>query len=72
MSFENALVEDAIIVGTVKRFKGLESQVLFLWGLEGIEQESDRELLYVGLTRAKGRLFCVGASEKISRLFPTV
>ena len=68
-SFEKALVEDAVIADTVKRFKGLESQVVFLWGLEGLEPDVDREILYVGLTRAKGRLVCVGAKVDTDSLF---
>jgi hypothetical protein len=47
----------------VARFKGLERAVLFLWGLDEIDPYRDRELLYVGMSRAKGRLTLVGAES---------
>ena len=48
-----------IKVSTVKRFKGLESQVLIVWGLEELPKHQQRELKYVGLTRAKSLLYAI-------------
>ena len=46
-------------VSTVKRFKGLESLVLILWGVRDIPEHLRKEIQYVGLTRAKSRCFLV-------------
>ena len=46
-------------VSTVKRFKGLESLVLILWGIRDIPEHLRKEIQYVGLTRAKSRCFLV-------------
>ena len=48
---------------TVRRFKGLEAPIVFLWGADRLQLPDDRELLYVGLSRAKSRLYIVGTSS---------
>lgn len=48
-----------IKVSTVKRFKGLESQVLIVWGLKELPEHAQREMSYVGLTRAKSILYTI-------------
>ncbi len=48
-------------VDTVKRFKGLEADVVFLWGLDVVALGERREVLYVGTSRAKSRLILVGS-----------
>ena len=45
---------------TVNRFKGLEASIVFLWGLDGIDAVMQREVLYVGMTRAKSLVYLVG------------
>ncbi len=45
---------------TVNRFKGLEAGIVFLWGLDGIDPSMQREVLYVGMTRAKSLVYLVG------------
>ncbi|MEQ1936247.1 MAG: ATP-binding domain-containing protein, partial [Fimbriimonadaceae bacterium] len=35
------------------RFKGLESPIVILWGLDSIDKPKRLELLYVGFSRAK-------------------
>lgn len=50
-------------VDTVRRFKGLEGDVVFLWGIDDLQLPNDKELLYVGISRTKSRLFVVGARE---------
>lgn len=59
-SFEEHRQQDTLLVDTVMRFKGLEADAVFVWGLDDIEPQERRELLYVALTRAKSRLYLVG------------
>lgn len=48
-----------VTLETVARFKGLESEVVILWGLDDLPSDERRETLYVGLSRAKSILaFC--------------
>lgn len=68
---------DAVVLMTVHSAKGLEFPVVFLPGLEdGIfpssqantdeeELEEERRLAYVAVTRAKDRLFCTYAHERL-------
>lgn len=48
--------ENAVLIDTIQRFKGLESAVVILWGLDGVDLRSSEELLYVGMSRAKSML----------------
>lgn len=45
---------------TIQRFKGLESSIVILWGLDTIDLFQRQELLYVGMSRAKLLLVIVG------------
>ena len=68
---------DAVVLMTIHSAKGLEFPVVFLPGMEegifpGIqvasdpnELEEERRLAYVAITRAKTRLFCLHARERI-------
>jgi hypothetical protein len=58
-----------ITVDTVARFKGLEAAVVLLCGFENATSTADKELLYVGLSRAKSRVVLVGSGEAIRRNF---
>ncbi|MCX8123573.1 MAG: UvrD-helicase domain-containing protein [Spirochaetes bacterium] len=74
----NGTVQDAVTLMTVHNAKGLEFPVVFLTGMEeglfphanasdteeGIEEE--RRLCYVGMTRAKDRLFITSAELRRS------
>lgn len=60
-SFEEHNASSAVIVDTVKRFKGLERNVVFLW-IDDVTLASEREL-YVGISRAKSILYLVGNSS---------
>lgn len=60
--------QDGILLDTVKRFKGLETAVLVLWGIEDILPNRDREVLYVGLSRAKSRIWIVGTEGACARV----
>jgi hypothetical protein len=52
---------EGILLETVPRFKGLEASIVFLWLPPVVDDEHDRELLYVGLSRGKSLLFLVGS-----------
>jgi hypothetical protein len=58
----------AVLLDTVNRFKGLESVIVFLWGLDSIPPKNRRDLLYVGLSRAKSRLYLVGTESACAGL----
>jgi len=49
-----------VTVETVARFKGLEGEVLVLWGLDELPRNECRETLYVGISRAKSILVLCG------------
>jgi len=53
----------SILVDTVGRYKGLESVVVILWLGEEIFFRNYREILYVGMTRAKSLLYVIGSKE---------
>ena len=68
--------EDAVVLMTLHSAKGLEFPIVFIPGMEdGLfpgtrsfdsreEMEEERRLCYVGMTRAKERLFLTGASVR--------
>lgn len=49
-----------VLTDTIQRFKGLESPIVILWGLDTIDLSQRQELLYVGMSRAKSLLIIVG------------
>jgi len=53
---------NAVLIDTIQRFKGLESPVVILWGLDTIDPTRSKELLYVGMSRAKSLLVVVGTA----------
>ncbi len=57
-----------ILIDTVQRFKGLESPVVILWGLDAVDLCVNGELLYVGMSRAKSLLIAVGTSASCKTL----
>ncbi len=67
-ALEGVAADRGVRVDTVRRFKGLEADVVFLWGIDAVPIDEERELLYVGLSRAKSRLTLVGTSDACSRL----
>ena len=52
-----------VAVETVARFKGLESDILVLWGLDELPSDERRETLYVGISRAKSILKLCGKEK---------
>lgn len=59
-AIEGYNVSNGIRVDTAQRFKGLEAAIVYLWGADQLDRETDKELLYVTITRAKSRMFLVG------------
>jgi len=57
-----------VLVDTVARFKGLESQVIILWLGDEIVDEQQWETVYVGSTRAKSLLCMIGSPKTINTL----
>lgn len=49
-----------VLIDTIQRFKGLESPIVILWGVDTIDLSQRQELLYVGMSRAKSLLIIVG------------
>ncbi|WP_281889545.1 nuclease-related domain-containing DEAD/DEAH box helicase [Paenibacillus sp. YYML68] len=58
--------DSSVLVTTVNRFKGLESEIVFLWGMDSIDIQEHREQLYVGLSRAKSILVIFGNKQTCS------
>lgn len=54
---------NTVLIDTIQRFKGLESPIVILWGLDTIDLSGNQELLYVGMSRAKSLLVIVGKPE---------
>jgi hypothetical protein len=54
--------ENSVLIETIQRFKGLESSIVILWGLDAIDLARNEELLYVGMSRAKSLLVVVGTA----------
>ena len=52
-----------VLVETEKRFKGLESKIIFLWIID--EHAISDKLLYISLSRARFRLWLVGKPSTI-------
>ena len=63
-AFEEHGRRRTVLVDTVKRFKGLESEAVVLWVGEEVTDEEQWETLYVGTTRAKS-LLCIVGSKRV-------
>lgn len=57
-----------VLIDTIQRFKGLESPVVILWGLDAIDLARSEELIYVGMSRAKSLLVLVARLETCSAI----
>ena len=62
-AFKEFSPKSKVLVETAKRFKGLESKLLFLWVID--EQKVDEKLLYVSISRARLRLWVLGNKSTI-------
>jgi hypothetical protein len=58
--------DNSVLVTTVNKFKGLESEIVFLWGMDSIDFKEHREHIYVGLSRAKSILIIIGKKQTCS------
>jgi len=52
-----------VLIDTIQRFKGLESPIVILWGLDTLDLSQRKKLLYVGMSRAKSLLVVVGRTD---------
>ncbi len=66
-SIETHRISNTILVDTVARFKGLEANIVILWGLDEFDPQQDKEGLYVAFSRAKSRLHLFGTQEACKR-----
>ena len=67
-NFEGGFQEGNVLVETVKRFKGLEAEVVFIWTLPLQGSGDYTEVLYVGASRACSDLTFVGTKDEIIQL----
>jgi hypothetical protein len=65
---EGIRTNNTVLIDTIQRFKGLESPIVILWGLDTIDLTSSKELLYVGKSRAKSLLVAVGSSTSCAMI----
>ena len=65
---EGIRANNTVLIDTIQRFKGLESPIVILWGLDTIDLTSSKELLYVGKSRAKSLLVAVGSSTSCAMI----
>lgn len=61
-------LDRSVVIDTVSRFKGLEAAIVILCNFEYADNLVDRELFYVGLSRAKSRIYLVGSASAIENL----
>jgi len=59
----NTNEKPGIIIETVAKFKGLEAEMVILWGLDNLPSGDAVQTLYVGLSRAKSILAVCGSQE---------
>lgn len=57
-----------LTVDSVARFKGLERAAVILWAFDRCNIHTDRETLYVGMSRAKSLLCVCGTREACDRI----
>lgn len=65
-SIEGPAAANGVRIDTVRRFKGLESDIVFLWGVDSMPADQMTETLYIGASRAKSRLCVVGNKASIA------
>jgi hypothetical protein len=65
---EGVRQNNTVLMETIQRFKGLESAIVIIWGLDTIDLTCREELLYVGMSRAKSQLVIVGTEATCKAL----
>ena len=68
-SIENGIKNSHVLIDTVKRFKGLESEIVLIWGLPSEFSGELTEVLYVGSSRAKSELIIIGNENELASAF---
>jgi superfamily I DNA/RNA helicase len=61
-------LDGSVVIDTVSRFKGLEAAIVILCNFEDVDIRVDCELFYVGLSRAKSRIYLVGSAPAIETI----
>ena len=61
--FVSELLSKALTYSTIHSFKGLESTVIVIFGFEEITSEDSQRLLYIGISRARQRLYLILSKE---------
>ena len=51
--------ENELIFTTIKKFKGLEKEIIIIWGLNEVNDYEKKELTYVGVSRAKSVCYLI-------------
>ena len=64
-AYKQLLPASKVLVETDRRFKGLESKIIFLWILD--EASISDKLLYISISRARFRLWVIGTQSIIKR-----
>lgn len=65
---ESTRGQGTVLLDTVQRFKGLESAIVILWGMDTVDLVANMELVYVGMTRGKSVLNIVATREVCAAL----
>ena len=52
-------IENSVLLSTIRMFKGLESDILIIWGLNDLPLSESKQLNYVGISRAKSICYLV-------------
>ena len=63
---EEHFTDDSVLLDTVRRFNGLERDVIFLWMDDCAVV--DESLMYVGVSRAKTIIYIIGESHTLGSL----
>lgn len=65
---DQAAEPSKVLLETVRRFKGLERQVVILTAIDDLPAAEETGLLYVGLSRARAHLVIVAAEKTMERV----
>ena len=60
--------EGSVRIDSVHRFKGLEADIVILWGFDSLNISKNREVFYVALSRPKSELHLVGNKQRIQEI----
>ena len=65
---DQAAEPSKVLLETVRRFKGLERQVVILTAIDDLRAEEETAILYCGLSRARAHLVVIATDETMKRL----